>query len=81
LSITYKGHQTLVRPFPISVDFEEIYRQAESESVIKAMENIPNEIDPPYEILAIGIDRVDYTKGIIEKKSIGNITQAIGIQL
>ena len=30
-------------------------------------ETIPQEIDPPYEILAVSVDRVDYTKGILQK--------------
>jgi len=35
--------------------------------VTKKVEDLPSEIDPPYEILALSIDRVDYTKGIVEK--------------
>ncbi len=67
LSITYRGHKTLVRPFPISVDYEGIAHQARSPEVEQAMQNIPDTIDPPYEILALGVDRVDYTKGIVER--------------
>ena len=67
LSVTYQGHTTLVRPFPISVDYQGISQQARSSEVKQAMENIPDSIDPPYEILAVGIDRVDYTKGILER--------------
>ncbi len=67
LSVTYQGHKTLVRPFPISVDYQDISRQAHSPEVEQALQNIPDTIDPPYEILALGVDRVDYTKGIIER--------------
>ena len=67
LSVTYHGHKTLVRPFPISVDYHGISQEAHSKEVGQAVENLPDTIDPPYEILALGIDRVDYTKGIIER--------------
>ncbi len=66
-SVVYQGHKTLVRPFPISVDAEEISKNASTLEVTKNIEKIPHEIDPPYEIFCLGIDRVDYTKGIIEK--------------
>ena len=67
LSIIHQGHKTLVRPFPISVDYHGISSQARSPEVKQAMQNIPDTIDPPYEIVALGVDRVDYTKGIIER--------------
>lgn len=67
LAITYKGHKTLVRPFPISVDIDDIAQQANHPTVVELVKNIPNQIDPPYEVLCLSVDRVDYTKGIIEK--------------
>jgi len=66
-SVTYRNHKTLVRPFPISVDAEAISGMASSEVVRERMKSLPEEIDPPYEILCLSIDRVDYTKGILEK--------------
>jgi len=66
-SVTYHDHKTLVRPFPISVDAEAISGMAGSEVVRERMKSLPEEIDPPYEILCLSIDRVDYTKGILEK--------------
>jgi len=66
-SVTYRNHKTLVRPFPISVDAEAISRIATTREVEERMKSLPEEIDPPYEILCLSIDRVDYTKGILEK--------------
>ena len=66
-SITYRGHKTLVRPFPISIDAKQIAQMAKAPKVTAAAKRIPQEIDPTYEILALGIDRVDYTKGLMEK--------------
>ncbi len=67
MSVTYRGHKTLIRPFPISVDFEQISQKANSREVTRIVEEVPHETGPPYEILALGIDRIDYTKGIIER--------------
>lgn len=66
-SVTYHNHKTLVRPFPISVDAEAISEMARAKAVEEKMKIIPEEIDPPYEILCLSIDRIDYTKGILEK--------------
>ena len=66
-SITYKGHKTLVKSFPISVDAEGIAQLASSAAATKRVKNIPQEIDPVYKTMALSIDRVDYTKGIIQK--------------
>lgn len=66
-SVTYRGHKTLIRDFPISVDFEMLSEMSAESSVKKEVEELPQTIDPPYDILALSIDRVDYTKGIIEK--------------
>jgi len=66
-SVTYRDHKTLVRPFPISVDAEGVAQMASSREVEDQIRRLPEEIDPPYEILCLSIDRVDYTKGILEK--------------
>ncbi|MBN1385045.1 MAG: trehalose-6-phosphate synthase [Elusimicrobia bacterium] len=66
-SVTYKGHKTLVRDFPISVDFEALSEMSASPEVTKRIENLPAEIDHPYDIMAFSVDRIDYTKGILEK--------------
>jgi len=67
MSVTFKTHKTLVRPFPISVDFLGISEKAATDEVTQAMERISSEIDPTYELLGIGIDRIDYTKGLLER--------------
>lgn len=67
MAVTYKRHKTLIRPFPISIDSQAISIQASSPEVTQEVEKLPNEIDPPYEILAVGVERLDYTKGIMER--------------
>ncbi|MCL4427621.1 MAG: trehalose-6-phosphate synthase [Deltaproteobacteria bacterium] len=69
-SVTYKGHKTKVAPFPISVDAHYLYHFSMSDNVEKIIENVKNNdeiIEPSYEYLAVSVDRLDYTKGIIEK--------------
>jgi trehalose 6-phosphate synthase len=70
-TVTYKGHITKVMAFPISVDARYLNDIAKSEAVEKILDNIKNKndeiIEPLYEFLAISVDRLDYTKGIIEK--------------
>ncbi|MBD3427125.1 MAG: trehalose-6-phosphate synthase [Candidatus Omnitrophica bacterium] len=68
-SISYKGHKTLVKNFPISVDFEGMSEDAETEKVSGAMESILNGIKAGSSILAVSVDRIDYTKGILERFS------------
>ncbi|MFW0885008.1 alpha,alpha-trehalose-phosphate synthase (UDP-forming) [Candidatus Acidulodesulfobacterium sp. H_13] len=69
-SITYKGHKTKVMPFPISIDAVHLNHIAMSEKVDEIIDETQKNdeiIEPPYEYLAVSVDRLDYTKGIIEK--------------
>jgi alpha,alpha-trehalose-phosphate synthase [UDP-forming] len=62
--INYQGSTTLVRPFPISVDFEEINRDAQADEVTREMERLTDELNLGGKLVGLGIDRIDYTKGI-----------------
>lgn len=66
-SIIYQGHKTVIRAFPISVDFEGISNESQSLPVVQAIKHLPDQISPSYEILALSVDRIDYTKGILER--------------
>jgi trehalose-6-phosphate synthase len=66
--ITYKGRKTLVRPFPISVDFERISQAAQEKEISLEVQNLSNRFGlSGEEIIGIGIDRFDYTKGIPDR--------------
>ncbi|HEX3148047.1 MAG TPA: trehalose-6-phosphate synthase [Gemmataceae bacterium] len=65
--VTRKGRTTVVRAFPISIDFEAHHREAESPAVQREMEQWQQRIGLADEFLGIGIDRIDYTKGIPER--------------
>jgi trehalose 6-phosphate synthase len=63
------GKPTYVRPFPISVDFEQIGKDAHSEIVRERRQAFLGEIDGDLSGLKlfVGADRIDYTKGIPER--------------
>ncbi|UCH52160.1 MAG: trehalose-6-phosphate synthase [Chloroflexota bacterium] len=63
-AISRGGRTTLVRPFPISVDFSRITRDAAEAEVEEEMEEIRRRWQLGDEFIGIGIDRLDYTKGI-----------------
>ena len=62
--VSYRGERTLVRPFPISVDFDQICRDARSVYVAEEMERLSDELELGGKLVGLGIDRIDYTKGI-----------------
>ena len=66
--VTRRGHVTWVRPFPISIDFEEANRTAQSPAVKAAMarwhERLPGLRGRK---LGAGIERLDYSKGIPQR--------------
>jgi trehalose 6-phosphate synthase len=66
-SIHCAGHQTLVRFFPISIDFQRQVELASTPNVAAAWASWNREFESIPELLAIGVDRMDYTKGIPER--------------
>jgi trehalose 6-phosphate synthase len=65
-TIRRDGHTTWIRPFPISIDFESHSTRAQQADIEEEMVAWRKRLGP-YRHLAIGIDRVDYTKGIPER--------------
>jgi alpha,alpha-trehalose-phosphate synthase [UDP-forming] len=61
------GHSTRVQAFPISVDFAEISARAARKEVASEVDRLRHEYNLRQEFIGIGIDRVDYTKGIVER--------------
>ncbi len=58
---------TLVRPFPISIDFDEHQEVADSTLVAEQIEQWRRRLGWEGQRIGIGIDRIDYTKGIPER--------------
>jgi len=66
-AVTYQGKTTLVQPFPISVDFDSLDQEARTEAVEQEMKNLRNEFSLAGKYIGVGMDRMDYTKGIPER--------------
>jgi trehalose 6-phosphate synthase len=67
-AVKRNNHTTLVRPFPISVD----YRESQSEpgasiSPYELRAGLLKNLGVKAKFLGVGVDRIDYTKGIIER--------------
>lgn len=65
--ITRGGKVTVVRPFPISIDFDRHAATAQSQKVASFMDGWRVQLGLQDEWVGIGIDRIDYTKGIPER--------------
>ena len=67
-SVMRNGHSSSVRPFPISVEFpDESSTPVEDVNSEKEREALIEELGIEASYLGVGIDRVDYTKGILER--------------
>jgi len=65
--VTRGGKKTLVRPFPISVDFEELCSEAQTPEIADEIARLRSTLGICEEKIGIGLDRIDYTKGIPER--------------
>lgn len=63
--VMYASRETRIQSFPISIDFEQFARGAATEEVSRRASEIRQKLNGVQ--LAIGIDRLDYTKGIPER--------------
>jgi trehalose 6-phosphate synthase/phosphatase len=61
------GHTCWVRALPISIDVEEYQRTATVGDVAARMERLRRRFAPRAEIIGVGVDRMDYSKGLEEK--------------
>ncbi|MBP9855276.1 MAG: trehalose-6-phosphate synthase [Candidatus Omnitrophica bacterium] len=67
ISVIRGEHKTLVRPYPISVDFRDIEQKVNSTKVKNIAEALIQEHNLADMRVLVGLDRIDYTKGIPEK--------------
>ncbi len=67
-AIDREDHRTVVKPFPISVDFQQITSSPRSgEDPYTERVNLLRGLGVSATFLGVGVDRVDYTKGILER--------------
>ncbi len=67
LSVFKDGRETLVRAYPISIDFDMTEKVAKSPSVEQRRSLIKSDFRSRNRLIGVGIDRIDYTKGIVER--------------
>lgn len=63
----YRGHTTWVRPFPISIDYDWWVGLAARRQVVRHMARLRAQPALAFPILGLGVDRLDYTKGIVRR--------------
>jgi alpha,alpha-trehalose-phosphate synthase [UDP-forming] len=67
-SVNRQGHVTRVRPYPISVALQENgHSSAPQRTMNEEVTALCNELGISGSQLGVGVDRVDYTKGILER--------------
>ncbi len=66
-SVRRLDHLTLVRPFPISVDFTDGQRPVSTLDSYTERSTLLKAAGVEATFMGIGVDRVDYTKGILER--------------
>ncbi|MDD5724550.1 MAG: trehalose-6-phosphate synthase, partial [Candidatus Omnitrophica bacterium] len=65
-SVVRSGKETFVRSFPISISMPSP-GSAFKVDPLRQMEKLKEELELEHEIVAVGVDRIDYTKGIVER--------------
>ncbi len=65
--ISRGGRTTLVRSFPIGIDFAQVSRLSASEKIAEMRNEYQKKYRLKDKVVAIGVDRIDYTKGIVER--------------
>ncbi len=66
-AITRAGRETLVRPFPISVDIDAVSERARSADTAARAQRLRHHLGLANQRVLLGVDRIDYTKGIPER--------------
>ena len=60
-------HRTTLRPFPISVESAEAPRENPKESAYEERASLLKALGVEGALMGVGVDRLDYTKGILER--------------
>ena len=62
MSVSYGGHETRVRPYPISVEWPYPADSRQAGATLRRTLAIPEDAH-----VSLGVDRADYTKGLLER--------------
>ena len=67
MAVERAGRRTWVRSFAISVDAEELAALAEAPETVQAALQLRRDLGAEHCAVALGVDRLDYTKGLVER--------------
>jgi trehalose 6-phosphate synthase/phosphatase len=66
-TITYKGHLTRLKAYPISVDYEKFNSLAQSLKTVNTMKLFKQRYDLSQKYVGVSVDRLEYTKALIKR--------------
>jgi alpha,alpha-trehalose-phosphate synthase [UDP-forming] len=66
-AVVYRNRTTYIRHFPISIDFDTIAEGVSKKEVEEEIKKLKTKYHLFDKIIGIGVDRLDYTKGVPEK--------------
>ncbi|MCK5139333.1 MAG: bifunctional alpha,alpha-trehalose-phosphate synthase (UDP-forming)/trehalose-phosphatase [Thermodesulfovibrionia bacterium] len=66
-TVSYNGHLTVLKSFPISVDFDSFDSLASAPKTSKALQTLTERYNLKNKYIGIGVDRLEYTKGLIKR--------------
>lgn len=66
-AVTRNSHTTFIKPFPISIAFNNGNPSKTSDELGKESEDLRKQLNIKAQYIGLGVDRLDYTKGIIER--------------
>jgi alpha,alpha-trehalose-phosphate synthase [UDP-forming]/trehalose-phosphatase len=66
-TVTYNGHVTALKSYPISVDFERFDSLASTPKTANAIQTLTGRYNLKNKYIGIGVDRLEYTKGLIKR--------------
>jgi trehalose 6-phosphate synthase len=66
-AVIHRGHTTLVRPYPISIEWPSRWARSSPDAATCRAQVVAEHGLAPDALIGIGVDRLDYTKGIEER--------------
>ncbi len=65
--ISYEGHETRLIPLPISIDYDKFEDMTRHDKIQSKLSDINKKLKLEGKYVGIGVDRLDYSKGIYER--------------
>ncbi|MCC6544967.1 MAG: bifunctional alpha,alpha-trehalose-phosphate synthase (UDP-forming)/trehalose-phosphatase [Nitrospirae bacterium] len=66
-SVTYRGHTTRLKAFPISIDYDKFNSMATAQKAIRLIKKFKSVHGIEKMLIGIGVDRLEYTKALLKR--------------